>query len=153
MYHCHGLQKHIYATTSKDIKIKVEEHNKVMRGVRNTADGLYDIILKIDENYVLHKIKNLLLKAKNVKISPTIFSKPVSNTSKENKTIANILMKKFNNIILPIIKKNQNHTYQFCSRLLQNLMSSSKRTRPKRNLSLSYMIPCSPLFLPRGLKR
>lgn len=35
----------LYATKSKNISIKVDERNKIMQGVRNNTDGLYNITI------------------------------------------------------------------------------------------------------------
>lgn len=88
----------LYATKTKHVRIQVKEHDKIMRGVRNHSDGLYDIPIfkeKIDENYVLPHNKYILPTTKKEKSSTIvpIIHKPIRNTPKTKQTVANIQMK------------------------------------------------------------
>ena len=102
----------LYATKSKNICIDVRDSNKLMRGLRNPLDGLYDIPIQpttIQHNYALPPVKNavqninLITSSKSI---PNKNKKVLFQTKKIKKTVSNMPINKFNNIILPIIAEN-----------------------------------------------
>ena len=98
----------LYATKTKNISIKVDENNKIMHGNRNCIDGLYDIEVhpKIKENYILPKLNSII--SQQAMQQPTYLTskKKIHFTPKSKKSVQNMTIKKFNNIILPIIEDN-----------------------------------------------
>ena len=80
-----------------------------MHGNRNCIDGLYDIEIhpKIQENYILPKLNSIISQQTiQQKTYPTP-KKKMHFTPKSKKLVQNMTIKKFNNIILPVIEDNE----------------------------------------------
>ena len=104
--------KKLYAIKSKNIKIDLNDNDIIMRGTRNHRDGLYDIPIEKTEmqenNYLtpeLHTIPSLNLIKSQPLISVTKNYKSIFYTKKQKPTVNNIPIRKFNNIVEPIIRR------------------------------------------------
>ena len=130
--------KKLYAAKTNNIVIDVDENNKIMTGIRNPQDGLYDIPISthhnidgINENYVLPVLKNVFT-TKDVSRSPKIIKNNATksnfkklNSQLDDSSINNMSTSVFNGIVDPCITKN-----------LQNFVPVSFASSPKINVML-----------------
>ena len=143
----------LYASKSKNIDIKINKSDKIMEGVGNFTNGLYNNQVyqtNICENYFFPPIKNGFQPSNIVKKSGVMMKhvKKITNTPKLKKTINTIPNNKFNNIETLFINANNNKI------LLVPLIKVSKmNVTIRKNKTKTDMITFfhGAMFLPASL--